>query len=169
MAQGRRISDYLIVLTELAVISLEFEPTIELIGPAPDAMRFHSALRSGSIRGAAFEAHALGRGGEWSSIRGDGYVLTQAQCILEARPGCFIFVDYSGTSYVGEDGYVALLEGHRLTKTRVDISLHFHASAGDLRWLNRTQCFGSGCRDYDKSTFTLPLYHFSHTSFDGAE
>jgi hypothetical protein len=157
-----------VTLHRVATGSFTFEPRLDLIGPAPDAIRFHYALESGVVEGHALNAHLLGSGGEWSTVAGNGHVHVRAKCVLQTTEHSLIFAEYDGTCDIGEDGYEALLDGKAPPNTVMDLSFRFHASSGAFRRLNRLHCFGYGKRDYATSSLDLGLYRFLHeNALDG--
>jgi Protein of unknown function (DUF3237) len=147
-------------LSKFGTASLAFEKRFECIGPSPDAIMLHHPLISGSVSCPSFQARTLPRGGEWSTVRADGLIVVDARCILETSEGGLIFVSYSGTCNVGEDGYDALLDGKSLGRAWLHVALRFHTSSHDYRWLNRLQCFGTGERDYIQSSLQVSIYAF---------
>jgi len=149
-------------LSRLGAASLSFAEQFERIGPAPDAIMLHHPLKGGSVEGPGLRGRLLPRGGEWSTIRADGLVAVDARCILEAPDDQLVFINYVGTCDIGEDGYDALLDGEPLDYAWLDITLQFHSSAHEYRWLNRVLCFGTGKRDYARFTLDFSVCTVPH-------
>src|SRR5271168_5332014 len=86
----------------LAMGTIRFEPTLERIGPSPDALLSHYAVAGGDVQGPALEALTVQSGSEWTSLRGDGIASVEARHTLRTASNGLIFARFAGIYDLGD-------------------------------------------------------------------
>ena len=126
-------------------------------GPAPDAVVFQCQAERGYFLSEAFTGR-LRTGLERCAVGGDGIVDVHLDFALDDADGQLLNVAFHAIFDVGEDGYEATLEG-RLPSVVVPASGagRVNSAAPAHRWLNKTQFFVVGERDFQRLSFSYDL------------
>jgi len=83
-------------------------------------------------------------GGDWCFIRPDGILVLGVRITFETDDGALIYVQYSGTLDMGEDGYQNIIEGKPTKESAIFTQPILETDHPDYLWLNRITCFGIG-------------------------
>jgi hypothetical protein len=156
-----RTQSHAMSAVHFAMGTIRFDPTLERIGPSPDALLSHYAIVGGDVRGPGLAALTVQSGSEWTSLGGDGIASVDARHTLRTASNGLIFASLTGIYDLGDRAYEDVLMGERLHGfRRAELSLRYQTDEPEYRWLNRLQCIAIGKRDFKRSRLTIDIYHF---------
>jgi len=93
------------------------------------------------------------------TIRRDGIGILDVRGTMETTDGALIYVSYTGTIDLGENGYEEFLQGKpQASGTPIRSSPRFHTSHPDYLWLNRLHCLGIGQAFLERSEVVYDVY-----------
>lgn len=148
----------------IAMGTIRFDPTLERIGPSPDALISHYAVVGGDVCGPALEPLTVLSGSEWTFLGGDGIASVEARHTLRTASNGLIFASLTGIYDLGERAYEDVLMGESLHGFgRAELSLRYQTAEPEYRWLNRLQCIAIGKRDFKRCRLTIDIYRFDET------
>jgi hypothetical protein len=131
----------------------------EVIGPVPEGLRVNVEVTGGDVTGPKFAGRLCALSGDWVTVRRDGIAILDVRTTIETNDGALIYVDYSGTSDRGEDGYERSLQGGPpASGSPLYISPRFHTSHPDYVWLNRLHCVGVGRVFPERAEVSYDIY-----------
>jgi hypothetical protein len=137
---------------------IAYAKTPKSFGPSPDAVVFHTQAERGYFLSEAF-AGRLRSGLERCAVRGDGIVDVHLDFALDDAAGLLLHVGFHAIFDVGEDGYEEALSGKLPSAVaRATGAGRINSAAPAHRWLNKTQFFVVGERDFQRLSFTYDLF-----------
>jgi hypothetical protein len=127
-------------------------------GPAADAIVFHCPVERGYFLSEAFTGR-LRSGLERCAVGGDGIVEVQLDFALDDADSRLLNVSFHAIFDVGEDGYEQTRNGRLpLMTARATGAGRISSTAPAHRWLNKTQFFVVGERDFQRLSFSYELF-----------
>jgi hypothetical protein len=117
---------------------------LEVIGRAPSGVRVNIYTEGGIVTGPDINGRVLPVGGDWFTLRDDGIGVLDVRSTIETDDGALIYVNYTGLTDWGVDGYQKYLEGRVPEKSYLRVVPRLEASHPSYKWLNRLQFVGVG-------------------------
>jgi hypothetical protein len=131
----------------------------EVIGPLPEGLRVNFYVTGGEVVGPKVSGKIRPVGADWLTIRRDGIGILDVRGTMETTDGALIYVSYTGTADLGENGYEEFLQGKPpASGTPIRTSPRFHTSHPDYLWLNRLHCLGIGQVFSERSEVAYDVY-----------
>jgi hypothetical protein len=117
----------------------------EVIGPVPEGIRVNFYVAGGTATGPKVFGKFRPVGADWLVVRRDGMAALDVRTTIETNDGALIYVSYTGTIDLGENGYEDFLKGvPPASGAAIRISPRFQTSHPSYLWLNRLHCIGVG-------------------------
>jgi hypothetical protein len=132
--------------------------TPKSFGPSPDAVVFHCQVERGYFLSKSFVGR-LSSGLERCAVRGDGIVDVHLDFALDDADGLVLHVAFHAIFDVGEEGYEETLSGQLPSIVAQATGAGRITSAAPAhRWLNKTQFFLVGERDFQRLSLAYDLF-----------
>ena len=146
------------VLAQIGSGHVAYAKSPKSFGPAPDAVVFQCQAERGFFLSEAFTGR-LRSGLERCAVGGDGIADVRLDFALNDADDRLLHVAFHAIFDVGEDGYEETLRGNLpSTPARATGAARINSSAPEHRWLNKTQFFLVGERDFQRLSFTYDLF-----------
>jgi len=116
----------------------------EIIGETPEGIKVNWYISRGEFAGPKLNGKVRHQGGDWMTIRRDGIGIIGVRATLETLDGALIYVDYSGVSEWGENGYQNFLIKKWPSALLTRSVPRLFTSHPNYLWVNRLQCIGIG-------------------------
>ncbi len=130
----------------------------QVIGPAPQDIRFNFALTGGEIWGPKLTGKVLAGGADCATLRTDGVVLVDVRGTLETHDGALIDIAYRGVLDLGPDGHANFLQAKMPPELKVRAAPRFRTAHPGYQWLNRLQCYSIGEANLAKLEIGYDIY-----------
>ena len=145
---------------------IAYGKTPKSLGPSPDAVVFHCQVERGYFLSQSFVGR-MRSGLERCAVRGDGIVDVHLDFALDDADGLLFHVAIRAILHVGEDGYEETLSG-RLPSivAKATGAGRINSAAPGHRWLNKTQFFVVGERDFQRLSFAYDLFCLAELMLD---
>jgi len=146
------------LLAQIGSGHIAYAKSPKSFGPAPDAVVFQCQAERGYFLSEAFTGR-LRSGLERCAVGGDGIVDVHLDFALNDANDQLLHVAFQAIFDVGEDGYEESLRGSLPSMVaRATGAARISSSAPAHRWLNKTQFFLVGERDFQRLSFSYDLY-----------
>jgi len=123
---------------------VQLKDPLEVIGKSPSGMRVNLYTEGGVVEGPDINGRVLPVGGDWFTLRDDGIGMLDVRSTIETDDGALIYVNYTGLTDWGVDGFKKYLDGRIPEKTFLRVAPRLEASHPRYQWLNRLQFLGVG-------------------------
>jgi len=132
------------------------------IGSVPEGILNDCAFTGGEVTGPQMRGSLRPEGWGRFLVRTDGVGIVDVHASIDTEDGALVAVMYYGRLDLGEDGYPTYLqsglEGFLPGDIQLRLSLHFHTTHSNYRWLNRVQGLGIGLIELARSVVIYDVY-----------